>query len=61
MVKGDCSGPLSFFTGKPLEVFMRNSRRHVNKSRSAAKFRHQSGRTKSVNVRPAPMRGGYRL
>lgn len=36
-------------------------RRPVNKSRSAAKFRHQVGKTKFANMRAAPMRGGIRL
>lgn len=33
----------------------------VNKARSARKFRRAAGRTKSANVMPAPMRGGFRL
>lgn len=33
----------------------------VSKSGSAAKFRSQVSRTKSVNMRAAPMRGGIRL
>lgn len=33
----------------------------VHKGHSAKKFRHQLGRTKAANMRPAPMRGGYRL
>lgn len=33
----------------------------VNKKRSARKFRKQIGRTKAVNMRAAPMRGGIRL
>lgn len=37
------------------------SRRPVNKRRSAGKFRRQVSRTKSPNVRAAPMRGGIRL
>lgn len=32
----------------------------VNKSSSARKFRHQTGRTKSINM-ATPMRGGWRL
>lgn len=42
--------------------FMRGSpkRGHVNKSRSAGKFRAQTGRTKGANV-AAPMRGGIRM
>lgn len=37
------------------------SRQYVSKHRSARKFRKQMGRTKAVNVAPAPMRGGIRL
>lgn len=33
----------------------------VNKSRSARSFRAGAGRTKAINVKPRPMRGGYRL
>lgn len=33
----------------------------VNKSASARKFRGNSGRTKALNMRGAPMRGGIRL
>lgn len=33
----------------------------VNKRASARSFRRQSSRTKFANVRPAPMRGGFRL
>ena len=33
----------------------------VNKAKSAASFRHQVGKTKAMNVRPGPMRGGWRL
>lgn len=33
----------------------------VNKFRSARKFRSQSHRTQSRNLRGAPMRGGWRL
>lgn len=41
---------------------MRPSRRHgVNKGRSASSFRHKAGRTKAINMRGAPMRGGIRL
>lgn len=36
-------------------------RRRVNKRRSAGKFRRNVGRTKAVNMRAAPMRGGIRL
>lgn len=41
---------------------MRPVKRHgVNKHASAAKFRHQSSRTNVRNVKPQPMRGGFRL
>lgn len=41
---------------------MRPSKRYgVSKNRSARKFRRQVGRTKAINVRPNPMRGGIRL
>lgn len=33
----------------------------VNKNRSARKFRKNVSRTKSANIRGAPMRGGWRL
>jgi len=36
-------------------------RKSVNKSASAAKFRGKVGKTKAVNLRGAPMRGGIRL
>lgn len=36
-------------------------RHSVNKQSSARNFRNKSGRTKSANVAPPPMRGGYRL
>ena len=36
-------------------------RKHVGKKHSARKFRSQVGRTKAVNLRGAPMRGGIRL
>lgn len=36
-------------------------RRPVNKGRSARKFRKQASRTKALNVRAMPMRGGFRL
>lgn len=36
-------------------------RSHVNKSRSARKFKSQVGRTKAANMRVGPMRGGIRL
>nr|AVQ10227.1 hypothetical protein [Gokushovirinae environmental samples] len=37
------------------------SRHGVNKHYSAKKFRGHSSRTKSMNMRGAPMRGGIRL
>lgn len=36
-------------------------RSRVNKGRSASKFRSNVSRTKSVNLRSTPMRGGWRL
>lgn len=36
-------------------------RGHVNKRRSAGKFRKHSGRTKAQNMYAGPMRGGIRL
>lgn len=33
----------------------------VNKHASAKKFRHNAGRTKAINLRGNPMRGGIRL
>lgn len=36
-------------------------RYHVNKNRAAKHFRNDVGRTKSVNMARAPMRGGWRL
>lgn len=33
----------------------------VNKGRSARQFRSKVGRTKALNMRGAPMRGGIRL
>lgn len=37
-------------------------RRHsVNKGRSARKFRKNVSRTKAINIKPGPMRGGIRL
>lgn len=33
----------------------------VNKRKSARSFRKQSGKTAAVNMRGAPMRGGFRL
>ena len=40
---------------------MSKYRGHVNKARSARRFRRHVGRTKSINMRGAPMRGGIRL
>nr|QJB19384.1 MAG: hypothetical protein [Microvirus sp.] len=37
------------------------SRSNVSKSRSAAQFRGNVGRTKGANIVVAPMRGGIRL
>lgn len=37
------------------------SRAPVNKGHSAKSFRRASGRTASLNMRQAPMRGGWRL
>lgn len=34
---------------------------HVNKHRSAKKFKRQVGKTKVINMKGAPMRGGIRL
>lgn len=36
-------------------------RRSVHKGRSARKFRKNVGRTKAVNMRSNPVRGGYRM
>lgn len=36
-------------------------RRRVNKHKSAHSFRKHSSRTKYLNVKPGPMRGGIRL
>lgn len=36
-------------------------RHHVNKSKSARKFRKSTTRTKAANMRVGPMRGGIRL
>lgn len=36
-------------------------RKNVNKHHSARKFNAQNSRTKSINLRGAPMRGGIRL
>ena len=48
--------------GKPLEVFMRPIKRYgVNKRSSARQFRGDVSHTKAQNLRPPPMRGGFRL
>nr|QJB18912.1 MAG: hypothetical protein [Microvirus sp.] len=36
-------------------------RKSVNKYKSAKSFRRQTTKTKSINMRNAPMRGGFRL
>jgi hypothetical protein len=36
-------------------------RKPVNKYKSAKSFRKQTSKTKSLNMRNAPMRGGFRL
>jgi len=36
-------------------------RKSVSKGKSARQFHSAHHRTKSVNLAPAPMRGGYRL
>lgn len=36
-------------------------RKHVNKHKSAAQFRGDTYRTKAINIKGAPMRGGIRL
>lgn len=36
-------------------------RKSLNKGRSAATFRHGASRTKAINLRGNPMRGGIRL
>lgn len=37
------------------------SRKPQNKYKSAKKFKHNVHKTKSINLQPAPMRGGIRL
>lgn len=45
-----------------LEVRMRPlKRKPVSKSKSAKVFRSHSSKTKVLNMRPGPMRGGIRL
>lgn len=36
-------------------------RKSVNKGRAARKFRSDSSKTKALNMKGAPMRGGIRL
>lgn len=36
-------------------------RRPVNKYKAAKKFRHASSKTKAINLKTAPQRGGFRL
>jgi len=36
-------------------------RKHVNKYKSAKRFRNHTKTTKSANMQKAPMRGGWRL
>lgn len=36
-------------------------RKRVNKAHSAHKFRRHVGRTKALNMKAGPMRGGIRL
>lgn len=36
-------------------------RKPMNKHRAARKFRHGVSRTKSLNMRNSPQRGGFRL
>lgn len=36
-------------------------RKHVNKHKSARTFKHNTTKTKALNLRGAPMRGGIRL
>lgn len=38
-----------------------SSRRPVNKRKSAKQFQRNVTRTKELNIRPIPMRGGFRL
>ena len=40
---------------------MSKYRGRVNKNHSARKFRRNTMRTKAINMRGAPMRGGIRL
>ena len=36
-------------------------RHKVNKHKSARSFKHQTQKTKRLNIAPGPMRGGIRL
>jgi len=36
-------------------------RKHVNKYKSAKRFRSHSRKTKAANIQKAPQRGGWRL
>ncbi|WNK13016.1 MAG: hypothetical protein [Microvirus sp.] len=47
---------MSFFCGGPM-----SHRYGVNKHRSAKQFKRHVGKTKSINLKGAPMRGGIRL
>lgn len=47
------------FLSSVLEVCMH--RYSVNKRKSAGKFKSHIGKTKALNLRGAPMRGGIRL
>lgn len=57
MVLGDTEGG----TKKGVRAVRPLKRKPVNKRRSAGKFRKHAGKTKSANVKGAPMRGGIRL
>lgn len=37
------------------------ARKHANKHKSARQFRGNTTRTKALNLKPGPMRGGIRL
>ncbi|WNK12853.1 MAG: hypothetical protein [Microvirus sp.] len=54
--------PLTGQSGHFWEFFMKPLSRHsVSKGRSASQFKSNSARTKGLNMRAAPMRGGIRL
>jgi hypothetical protein len=38
-----------------------SKRMHVNKGKSASRFRHSVGKTHPKNMQMRPMRGGFRL